>query len=181
MEAPAVPLRSAARETLRLRAWSLRHIPLLFFLSPRIVALDARRAVVRVPLNWRTRNHLGSMYFGALCTGADCAVAVLALRILAGRRTVVPIFKDMRVEFLARAEGDVHFACEDGERIEELFRRAESTGERESAALRVVATVPGKRGAEPVARFELTLSARRTHRTVGAGLVPAPKKGASRP
>jgi acyl-coenzyme A thioesterase PaaI-like protein len=167
MEAAARAPRSAAQETLRLRAWSLRHIPLLFFFSPTIVSLDARRAIVRVPLNWRTRNHLGSMYFGALCTGADCAVAVLALRLLEGGRSVVPIFKDMRVEFLARAEGDVHFACEDGERIEELFRRAEGTGQRESAALSVLATVPARMGEEPVARFELTLSAK--------------KRGASRP
>jgi acyl-coenzyme A thioesterase PaaI-like protein len=167
MEAPARGPRTPARETLRLRAWSLRHIPLLFFLSPTIVALDPRRAVVRVPLNWRTRNHLGSMYFGALCTGADCAVAVLALHLLEGRQAVVPIFKDMRVEFLARAEGDVHFACEEGERIRGLFDRAGRSSERESAALHVVATVPAKMGDVPVARFELTLSAK--------------KRGASRP
>ena len=166
MKAAAAP-RSVARETLRLRAWTLRHIPLLFFLSPTVVALDPRRVVVRVPLNWRTRNHLGSMYFGSLCTGADCAVAVLALRLLEGRRTVVPIFKEMRVEFLARAEGDVHFTCEEGEQIQALFERAESSGERENAVLRVVATVPDKLGAEPVARFEMALSAK--------------KKGASRP
>jgi acyl-coenzyme A thioesterase PaaI-like protein len=154
-------VRSAARETLRLRAWSLRHIPLLFFLSPSIVALDSRRVVVKVPLNWRTKNHLGSMYFGSLCTGADCAVAVLALRILGSRRTVVPIFKDMRVEFLKRAEADVHFACEDGEEIRSLLARAETTGERGSVLLRVVATVPEKLREEPVARFEMTLSAKR--------------------
>jgi acyl-coenzyme A thioesterase PaaI-like protein len=148
------------RETWRLRAWALRHIPLLFFLSPSIVALDALRAVVKVPLNWRTRNHLGSMYFGSLCTGADCAVAVLALRILAGRRTVVPIFKDMRAEFLKRAEGDVHFACEEGAEIRELFSRAEKSGERQTLKLRVIATVPEKLGEEPVAIFEMTLSAR---------------------
>jgi acyl-coenzyme A thioesterase PaaI-like protein len=164
MERPQRSSRSAARETLLLRAWSLRHIPLLFFLSPSIVALDARRAVVNVPLNWRTKNHLGSMYFGSLCTGADCVVAVLALRILAGRRSVVPIFKDMRAEFLKRAEADVHFACEDGEEIRSLLDRAEATGERGSVLLRVVATVPEKLGEEPVARFEMTLSAKRVSR-----------------
>jgi acyl-coenzyme A thioesterase PaaI-like protein len=154
------PDRGTLGATLRLRAWTLRHIPLLFFLSPSIVALDSRRAIVKVPLNWRTRNHLGSMYFGSLCAGADCAVAVLALRILAGRQNVVPIFKDMRSEFLKRAEGDVHFACEDGGEIAELFSRAEKTGARQTLKLRVIATVPEKLGEEPVAIFEMTLSAR---------------------
>ncbi len=71
------------------------------------------------------------------------------------------IFKDFKAEFLKRAEGDVHFANEDGPVIQELLRRALGSGEREEAKVHVTATVPRKRGGEPVARFELTLSLKR--------------------
>ncbi len=150
------------RETLFLRVWAFRKIRLLSYLSPSVVEVGADRCVIRVPLNRRTRNHLGSMYFGALCAGADCAVAYLAMRateeVISGFSV---IFKDLRVEFVKRAEGDVFFACGQGEEIRELLRRARQSGERENLALRVVATVPSKLGDEPVARFEMTLSAKR--------------------
>jgi hypothetical protein len=161
MAASAVaPGGSGGWSTWRLRAWSLRHIPLLFFLSPSVVEAGDSRAIIRVPLNWRTRNHLGSMYFAALCAGADCAVAVLGLRALARAPGVHVIFRDTRVEFLKRAEGDVHFLCEDGREIRELLERAKRTGQRETLKLRVLATVPEKLGDEPVAIFEMTLSAK---------------------
>jgi hypothetical protein len=102
------------------------------------------------------------MYFGALCTGADAAVALAALRVsrTAGSRIGV-IFKDMQAEFLKRAEGDVHFTCDQGTEILALIRKAEASGERESLPVRVVATVPKLSGSEPVARFTLTLSVKR--------------------
>ena len=149
------------RETVFLRLWAFRKIRLLSFLSPSVVEFGRDRCVIRVPLNRRTRNHLGSMYFGALCAGADCAAAYLALRVTEGIGGFSVIFKDVRAEFLKRAEGDVFFACEQGEEIRELLRKGRESGERENLALRVVATVPSKLGEEPVARFEMTLSVKR--------------------
>jgi len=149
------------RETVFLRLWAFRKIRLLSFLSPSVVEFGRDRCVIRVPLNRRTRNHLGSMYFGALCAGADCAAAYLALRVTEGIGGFSVIFKDVRAEFLKRAEADVFFACEQGEEIRELLRKALGSGERENLPIRVVATVPSKLGEEPVARFEMTLSAKK--------------------
>jgi acyl-coenzyme A thioesterase PaaI-like protein len=67
-------------ETARLRLWTLKNIPLLFFLRPSVVEASAARCVIRIPLSRRSRNHLGSMYFGALCAGADLAGALTAMR-----------------------------------------------------------------------------------------------------
>ena len=61
------------------------------------------------------------------------------------------IFKDFQAEFLRRAEGDVHFTCEDGEAITELLDRVLATGERDHIPVHVVATVPSISGDEPVA------------------------------
>lgn len=149
------------RQTLFLRAWAFRNIRLLSYLSPSVVEFSKARCVIRIPLKRRTRNHLGSMYFGALCAGADSAAAYLVLKTSGGADGLSVIFKDVRAEFLKRAEGDVFFSCEQGREIAELFLRARESGNRESLPLHVVATVPSKLGEEPVARFELTLSAKR--------------------
>jgi len=149
-------------ETMRLRLWTLAKIPLLFFLRPSVVEASDRSTVIRIPLTRRSRNHLGSMYFGALCAGADLAGALTAMRrIDASGRHVSLIFKDVTARFLQRAEGDVLFSCEDGEAVAALVRRAIESGEREELPVRIVATVPEKLGAEPAAQFLLTLSLKR--------------------
>ena len=149
-------------ETMRLRLWTLTKIPLLFFLRPSVVTVTERATVIRIPLTRRSRNHLGSMYFGALCAGADLAGALTAMRrIEASGRRISLIFKDVKAQFLKRAEGDVLFSCEDGQAVAALVARAIQSGEREEVPVRVVATVPDKLGAEPVADFVLTLSLKR--------------------
>jgi acyl-coenzyme A thioesterase PaaI-like protein len=150
------------RETLALRVWAFTKIRLIWYVRPRVVDLTDERCEIVVPLTRRTRNHLRSTYFGALCTGADAAAALAALK--ASRRAggrIAVIFKDMQAEFLKRAEGDVHFACDQSREILVLIEKADASGERENLPVHVVATVPKLSGSEPVARFTLTLSVKR--------------------
>jgi acyl-coenzyme A thioesterase PaaI-like protein len=147
------------KATLGVRAWALRNVYLLWFVRPRILQLDENRCVVRIGLNWRTRNHLQSMYFGALCIGADVAGGLIAFHLMEKRKVRVAfVFKDVKAQFLKRPEGAVHFTCEDGPAIQELMRRTVESGERQETTVRITATVPEKLGEEPVALFELTLS-----------------------
>ena len=150
------------RATRALRAFAFAKIRLISYVRPRVVDLTDERCEIVVPLSWRTRNHLKSMYFGALCTGADAAAALIGLR--ASRRAggrIAVVFKDMQAEFLKRAEDDVHFVVEQGRDIVALIEKADASGERENLPVRVVATVPDLLGSEPVARFTLTLSVKR--------------------
>ena len=149
------------KETALVRLLGLR-IPMILFAGPRVTALDGEECAVKIPLGYRTRNHLGSMYFGALHVGADLAGALHAMRLVLGRhRKVKVLFKDSRAEFLKRADGDVVFRCRDGERVRQAVEEAEATGERITLPVEVVATVPSKYGEEPVARFTLGLSMKR--------------------
>ena len=149
--------------TLAVRLWSFQNVFFLWLASPSVVRLDERGCVIRIPLNWRTRRRdIHAMYLGVLCMGADVAAGLPAFDLVRRRKVRVSfIFKDIKGEFLKRAEGDVHFTNEDGPMIQGLIDRALSSGAREEATVRVVATVPSKLGAEPVARFELTLSIKR--------------------
>jgi acyl-coenzyme A thioesterase PaaI-like protein len=149
-------------ETARLRLWALAKIPMIAWVRPSVVRLTEESCEIRVPLSRRTRNHLGSMYFGALCTGADAAAAIIGLKILeAAGGGISFIFKDVQAEFLQRPEADVHFACSEGGAIRQLLEKANASGERESLPVHVIATVPTLFGDEPVARFTLTLSVKR--------------------
>lgn len=147
------------KETWKLRAFGFLKIPLVFFCSPRLVELSEDVVEVVIPLNYRTKNHLGSMYFGAQAVGADTAGGLLAMnRILATGNQVALVFKDFRADFLKRPEGDVHFRSVDGAKVRALVDRALSSGERVNETVEVIATCPAKLGSEPVARFYLTIS-----------------------
>jgi acyl-coenzyme A thioesterase PaaI-like protein len=146
--------------TAMMRAWALQNVFFLWLASPQIVELTDERCVVRVPLNWRTRRRdIRAMYLGTLCMGADVAAGLISFKLVReGKLNVSFVFKDMKAEFLKRAEGDVYFTNNEGRMIQDLLRRAIETGERQEATVPVIATVPSKLGDEPVARFTLTLS-----------------------
>ena len=149
--------------TLMVHLWSLQNVFFLWLMRPKIVELNHDRCIVRVPLNFITRRRdIHAMYLGTLCMGADIAAGLIAFTIVRERRERVSfIFKDIRGEFLKRAEGDVVFTNNDGPLIQDLLRRANESGERQEATVHVTATVPSKLGDEPVAKFELTLSVKR--------------------
>ena len=98
------------------------------------------------------------MYFGALSVGADVTGGFLAMKFIQKSKSKISlIFKDFHAEFLKRAEGDVHFNCEDGLAIQKLVEITEQTGKRQNLPLNITATVPTISN-EPVAKFILTLS-----------------------
>jgi acyl-coenzyme A thioesterase PaaI-like protein len=146
------------RETLALRWFGLTKIPVLFYFGVSVTEISSERMVVRIPLRRRTKNHLGSMYFGALCAGADCAAGAFAMHLIKQQPKYVSlVFKDFSAVFLKRAEGDVDFCCAQGKEIAELVAQAVASEERVEQQLEVIATVPSLSD-EVVARFKLTLS-----------------------
>jgi acyl-coenzyme A thioesterase PaaI-like protein len=159
IESLASFLPQAMRNTLFLRAFGLFQVPLIFACRPKVLELTNERTVVKFPLIRMTRNHLRSMYFGALAIGADCAGGMIAMKLITEAKADVSlVFKDLQAEFLKRAEGDVYFTCEDGAAISETVRKTIETDERQNVPVHVVATCPSKLGNEPVAKFTLTLS-----------------------
>lgn len=98
------------------------------------------------------------MYFGVLSIGADITGGFLAMKFIqASKSKISLIFKDFHADFIRRAEGNVHFQCDDGYEIKQLVEKAEHTGERQNLPIHITATVPSISNAT-VARFILTLS-----------------------
>ena len=151
------------RQTFGMRLFGWLKIPLLASVRPSVVELTERRCVVRVPLRRWTRNHLGSMYFGALAIGADCAGGLLAMdQIRRSGGGVSLVFKSFQAAFLKRPESDVYFICEEGEAIRDQVRRALASEERLTEPMHIQAAVRLDNGTfEPVAAFTLELSLKR--------------------
>lgn len=139
--------------------FGLFKIKMIGFIRTRLISISDESCVIRIPLNHRSRNHLGSMYFGALAVGADVAGGLIAWRLIqqSGKRISL-IFKDFHAEFTKRAESDVVFRCDDGKSIQELVKKALEGSERVECPVHIVATCPETTGSEPVAHLKLTLS-----------------------
>lgn len=147
------------KATLGLRAFGFSKIPLLGFARPSVLALSEERCVVLIRLRRGTKNHLGSMYFGALAIGADCAGGLIAAHLIRQQKAKVAlVFKSFQASFLKRPEADVSFVCEDGAKIKALLDLALSTGERQTTPVAIRAEVQGPEGPETVAEFTLELS-----------------------
>jgi acyl-coenzyme A thioesterase PaaI-like protein len=131
-------------------------IPLIGYCRPRLIQLDEETAVLKIHLRRRTRNHLGSMYFGALAVGADLASGIHAFYLseLKGYR-ISFVFKDVKGEFLKRAESDVRFISKDGAKVAAMMEEAKKSGERQHLPVSVEAL---NSAGEQVALFSLTLS-----------------------
>lgn len=146
------------QNTMYVRYFGLTKVPLIFFVSPNVICLDDSKCVVEIALNRRTKNHLNSMYFGVLATGADLAGGLVAMKeINESKKQVALSFKDFHAEFLKRAEGDVHFICTQIPEIKKFVADVIKSGERMNFPVNIEAIVPSI-GPEAVAKFVLTLS-----------------------
>lgn len=129
-------------------------IPMIGFVRPRLLAIDEEHVKIRIRLSRRTKNHLGSMYFGALAVGADLAGAIHSMYFTGGKGMSMS-FKSMHAEFLKRAEGTVFFESNDGKVIRSMIDESRQNGERINRMVNVKAK--NERG-EEVAIFHMEIS-----------------------
>lgn len=131
-------------------------IPLIGFVKPKLLQLDEETVRLRIPLRRRSRNHLKSMYFGALAVGADLAAGIHAFYFAEESGVKVSFaFKSVKGDFIQRAMTDVIFVSTDGALVKAAFDEAQQTGERVNKPVKVIAYNTMD---EIVADFELVIS-----------------------
>lgn len=134
----------------------LIRIPIIGFVRPKLVSVNKEEIIVSIKLKRRTKNHLNSMYFGALAVGADVASGILAFyhaEIL--QKKISLAFKGMKVEFFKRAESEIRFVCSQGKVIEKMLQKSIETSERQNEYVIVYAVNDDN---EKVAAFEMIVS-----------------------
>jgi acyl-coenzyme A thioesterase PaaI-like protein len=134
------------------------YIPILGFTRPRVLVLDEKTVKIKIKLNRRTKNHLRSMYFGALAVGADTAAGIHAMFFSDLKKVNLSFaFKAVEAQFLKRAETDVVFVSNQGADIESWIEESIKTGLRISKPVEVIALNSSE---EIVATFKMTISLR---------------------
>ena len=145
--------------TLFIRTWGFLKVPMIAWLRPTVVEFSSDLVAIDIPLSRRSKNHLNSMYFGAMCVGADVAGGILAMHFIEKDKLPINlVFADLKVDFLKKALGRTRFTCSDGGKIKGLIDEAMASGERAAGKVTVIATCPELSANEPVAIFELTIS-----------------------
>lgn len=141
--------------------FSIKEIPLIAFLSPKVVQLDDEICIIKIPLTRRSRNHLNSMYFGALSVGADLVVGLPAYEnIRQSGEKVQFVFKSFHADFLSRPNSDVFFQCDEVGKIHQLVEKCIQSEDRETQVFSAYAYTDQKLK-NPVAKFELGLSVKK--------------------
>lgn len=139
-----------------LRLLGLFKIPMVGYTRPRITELDTEHCIIRIRLTRRTKNHLGSMYFGALSVGADLSPGLLCFYLAEQQGVRISFaFKAVEGTFIKRAETAVYFECSDAKIISQSISDSKSSGERMNQPVRVSAK---NDLGEEVASFIMTLS-----------------------
>lgn len=136
-----------------------RYVPLIGYLKPKLILLTENEIVVKIKLNRRSKNHLNSMYFGALSVGADLASGFHGLYHAKLTQTKVSLaFKSFQAEFIKRPETDVYFVCNSGHLIKDMLQTSKQTGQRINKLIEIIAYINYPQKPEKVANFILELS-----------------------
>lgn len=135
-------------------------IPLVGFIKPKLISIDEKNVRIKIKLRRRTKNHLNSMYFGALAVGADIAGGIHVFYFAELSNLKVSFaFKGMKADFIKRAESDVIFESNHGELVQKAINLSEETGERVNETINVIAR---DKHQEIVATFEMIVSVKVT-------------------
>ena len=62
-----------------IRQFGIFKVPLIWYCRPKVIEHTDEKIEIKIALKRRTRNHLGSMYFGVLAVGADITGGFLAM------------------------------------------------------------------------------------------------------
>ena len=131
-------------------------IPVIGFVKPKLLVLNDTDVEVKIRLRRRSKNHLNSMYFGALAIGADVAAGIHTFYFSEKLGLKVSFaFKGMNAEFLKRAESDIIFKCDQGEIIEKAILKSDAEKVRINETVTVNAFDSNN---EIVAKFDMIVS-----------------------
>ena len=139
--------------------WYFCHfkVAMIGYLKPRLIKLDEND--ICLPLKRRSRNHLNSMYFGALSVGADLAGGLHGFyHADLAQAKVSIVFKSFQAQFLRRPESDVYFVCTEGDVVKSMIEETKVTKERVTQPIHINAYTDYPSLSNKVSEFILELS-----------------------
>lgn len=139
-------------------------VPMIGYTGIRLCSIDEKEVCLNIKLKRKTKNHVNSMYFGALAVGADVAGGLHAVYHAKAKNVkIAPLFKSFQAEFHRRAESDVTFICKEGLKVRDMITQAKLKGERVNDIICIEAYTENKGQRTHVASFKVELSVKVRH------------------
>lgn len=114
-------------------------LPLAACAGLRLVELDGRRCVVRLPGGWRTQNPFRSTYFAAQCMAAEMSTGAPAMVLLEGTpASVSMLVRQVHASFVKKALGRTLFTFEDVAAMQAAIERAAASDDAQEFVARSV-------------------------------------------
>jgi len=135
--------------------FSLTKLPSLAWWGVRLKSLDDGQCEVTMPFKWRTQNPFGSIYFAAQAGAAELSTGLICMQALSGRGKWSMYVIGFEAEYGVTAKTKVTFQCEDGDKVNQLLDKIESTGQPDQLVM--VSTGTNTEG-KMVSRFKITWS-----------------------
>ncbi|HEY3451000.1 MAG TPA: DUF4442 domain-containing protein [Myxococcales bacterium] len=126
-------------------------IPLAGGLGIRVEEVGDRRAVATLPLKYRTKNHVGSVYFGAQMTLAELTMGLLLFKLFPPGPYGM-LVKRVEADFLAKAKGKLRAVCELPPDVAAELARVETSADGKAEAW-VPVTLTTREGEVTTVRF----------------------------
>jgi hypothetical protein len=144
------------RNPIRFRLFLLFRLPSAFFSGVRLVELDHRHALVRVPYYWFSQNPFRSTYFACLAMAAELSTGLLAwMQVFQADPPVTMLVTQLEARFLKKAVGTTYFLCGQGEDFQAAMDKMAMSGEPQTLTVRASGT---NAGGDQVAEFDITWS-----------------------
>lgn len=147
-------IRTLATNTLRMRMFMLRHLPLGFFVGLNVLQINKKEAQVSVPYKYLNKNPFKSIYFAVLAMAAELSTGILAMASIYDATVPVSMLVyDMNAAFTKKATSRIIFKCEQGEEISKAVKASLADGEGKIVTVKSVGR--NKEGIQ-VAEFNFT-------------------------
>lgn len=132
--------RKSVTNNFKFGLFKLKDLPLAYMAGLKVTEFTDNKAVVTIKHNYRTKNPFRSMYFGAQAMAAELATGVLVLEQVdrARPQKVSMLVRKMDAQFTKKATGTIEFTCEDGQKLDAVFKKVLSSDEGQVVTLNSV-------------------------------------------
>ncbi len=124
---------------IKLNAFLFFKLPSAFWCGVRLKEINSNSCNATVRENWINKNPFHSIYFAVLAMGAELTTGALVLNeIKNSKRSISMLVLNSKASFNKKANGKIHFTCNNVGNISEAIQKTIATGEGQTVWLKSI-------------------------------------------
>lgn len=125
----------------KLNAFLFFKLPSAFWCGVRLKEITANSCTATVKENLINKNPFHSIYFAVLAMGAELTTGALVLQeIKDSKRSISMLVLNSKASFFKKANGTIHFTCNNVGNVSEAIQKTIATGEGQTVWLKSIGT-----------------------------------------